>query len=343
MFQNNKVGIISTGAYVPGNVVANADLERIVKNYDPIKGKGSLDHWYRRRYGIIERRWSNPDELPSDMAAAAGKDALRSAGLEASDIDFLILNTAFGDYAQPTTATQVQKKLGMRSNSFALELNLPCAGPVFGMVTAAHFLLGGRYKKGLILGVDKMSELVDKEDFRMAGLFGEAAAGCILGIAESGGNILDFDLGSVGEEGSESEFALVIPGGKAANPASQMTVNERKHFLKMNGGLVESFIQENFVQSIQKLLDTHKLKPGDIKTLIPHQASRKLVQDNMESIGFQEHQIEFTIQDYGNTSSASVFLTLDQAWKKGFEPGDKIILAGMGGGLNWGALLYEFG
>ena len=336
----NKIGIIGTGSYTPPKVVSNADLEKIVKNYDAEKGKGSLDEWVRRRYGISERRWAAADELPSDMATEACRNAIQKAGLTPSDIDFLILNTAYGDYHQPTTATSVQRNLGMRSDTFALEVNLPCGGPVFGLSVAHNFILSGRYKYGIVVGVDKMSLLIDQEDFRMVSLFGEAAGACILGAVETGG-IIDYHLGSKGEEGAESEYALVIPGGRAAHPSSPKTVEEKLHFLYMNGGIVDDFIQTYFTDTIRLLLERNQLDAQNFGYLVPHQAARNSILKNTQKAGIPDEKVFFTLEKFGNTSSASILLTLDHAMSQNLPQGSHLLLVGMGGGLNWGGVLIQ--
>jgi|GEM_PF-816444 len=335
------VGIVSTGIYIPSKQISNDALATSVENYDPIQGKGSLDAWIRRRYGIEKRHHSTPEELPSYQGAQAAFQALKRANLQASDIDFLILNTSFGDYAQPTTATAVQHLLGMRPDSFALELNMPCSGPIFGISIARNFLATGQYRYGLVVGVDRMTSLVDQTDFKMAGLFGEGAGACILGRCNSGG-IQAVHLGSQGEVGQESDYALYIPAGKAKQPASLESVRGKRHFLHMNGKKVEAFVYRCFKESIHALLKKSGQTPKDIAYVVPHQAAKKLILNGLLPLGFTQEQILFSVAEYGNTSSASILITLDKLTHSPPPSCSSVILVGMGGGLNWGGILYEW-
>lgn len=333
-----NIGIVSTGYYVPENIVTNSDVAAMVTNYDAARSGVSLDEWLKSRYGIISRRWS--DEYPSDQAVKAAVMAMETAGLQSTDIDFIILNTAFGDFAQPTTATEVQKKIGMRDGSFAMEINSPCAGTVFGMVTAMHFVASGRYKYGLVIGVDKMSLLIDKEDFKMAGLFGEGAGACIVSIMDQPA-ILDYALGSQGESGDPADYSLRILGGKSVNPTSQKTLDEKQHYLQMVGRRVEAFVDYAFKDVYEKLVIGNGMTADDIDYVVPHQASRNMVRDSLMRLGFDEEKVRFTVEQYGNTSAASILITLHDLLDEGVTSGSRILLLGMGGGLNWGGILYQ--
>ena len=331
--------IISTGCYVPERKITNEYLTRYVKNFQPEKAKSSLSDWIKKHYGISERRWAKEKELPSDMATKAVQKALAKANLHAAELDFLILNTAYGDYSQPTTATAVQRKLGMREGSFAIELNMPCAGPIYGLVIGHNFIQTGQFKKGAVIGTDKMSELIDKEDFKMAGLFGDGAGACLLGESKNGG-ILSYHLGSKGEEGQEHDYALVIPGGRAANPTSAETLN-KLHYLKMDGKKTANLFNTYMLNSIKELLKKKHFNIEDIDYMVSHQASRNLILGIAKEVGLPENKVLFTIKEFGNTSSASVFITLDKLFSQHIKAGSKLLIAGIGGGLNWGSILYE--
>ena len=337
-----KVGILTTGIYLPEREVTNLDLEKQVTNFDPLISGCTLDQWIQKHYGIIARRIGRPDELPSEMASKAALDALEKAGLGASEIDFIVLNTAFGDYNQPTTATAVQQKLNMRENSFALELNMPCAGPVYGIVVAIGLISTGMYKRGLVIGVDKMSSLVDPCDFKMASMFGEGAGACV--VTSNGPNLIQtWDLGSSGEKGAESEFALLIKGGKAANPFFFSKNTPGDHFLKMNGKKVEDLILKSISTGIEKVAKSAGLTTDDIKYIVPHQAAKKAILGATRALNIIDEKVVFSLPELGNTSSASLLITLDQLFKIGVNKGDSVVLVGMGAGLNWGSLLFKAG
>lgn len=328
------------GLDIPGRVYENKELEALVQNYDPAKSGVSLSDWVYNHYGIRRRNWAADDEFPSDYGTKAAQKAIADAGLEAQDIDLLVLNTAFGDYIQPTTATLIQQNLGMRPDSFALEINMPCAGPIYSITTAYNFLLGGKYKTALVVGADKMSRLTDPRDFIMGTLFGDGAGALVLGQVPDGG-IVDYYLASKGEGPDHEEHALVIPGGFARNPTSAETIDQNMHVLRMHGKQVEGFVDSCMKDIVEHLLPPHRLTIYDLAYLIPHQAAYNTVIHATRELGIPDDIVCFSLEDLANTSAASIFITLIKHRHK-MKPGDKILLAGMGGGLNWGGILYEF-
>lgn len=332
------VKIVSTGVYIPSRAVSNPELETLVSNYDPKIGGGNLDNWIKKHYGIEERRWS--DKLPSDQAVVACEMTLNRAGLDASEIDFLILNTAFGDTSQPTTATEVQKKLGMKSGSFAMEINSPCAGSVFGITTATHFINSGNYKNALVVGVDKMTGLIEMSDFKMAGLFGEGAGACLLSKSEGSG-ILAAQLGSSGENGTHDQYALRVLGGKALFPSSSGETTEGHSYLQMDGKLVEEFVYHAFSDSVSSVVEESGIILSEIDHVVTHQAAESLIFQGLEKCGIDSSKAVMTVKEYGNTSAASLLITLDKLFNSKLSVGEKVLLLGMGGGLNWGGILYQ--
>ncbi len=335
---DTHIGILSTGGYVPSSVITNADLSSMVKDFDPQRAGRSLNEWIQEHYGISERRWS--DEMPSHQATQAAKIAIDNSGLKKEDIDFIILNTSFGDYPQPTTATAVQHNLGLRSDVFAVEINMPCAGPIYGLSMAYAMINMGKYRNGLVIGVDKMTELIDKEAFMLASLFGEGAGAAVVS-RDKGHKILDFHLGSKGEVGEEQDYGLVIPAGKAKHPVSQRTLEEKLHYLHLRGGVVNEFVLGSIMDTVKELVVKQGLQPNDIPTVVPHQAGKNLIVKGLMKEGFKEEQLCFTLGKYGNTSAASILLTLDKFWNKP-NAGEKVLLLGMGGGLNWGGVLLQW-
>jgi 3-oxoacyl-[acyl-carrier-protein] synthase-3 len=324
------IGLISTGISVGKTIQTNNDLYTIVKNFDISKSNKTLDEWLVEHYGIKSRVKS--DQLPSDLAKKACEEALRKANIDVKDIDFLILNTVSGDYNQPTTATFVQDKIGMRKDSFAIEINMPCAGNIYGIATAYSYIKSGIGKLGLVVGVDKMSSIINEEDFKIAGMFGDAASACIVGKEPTleVKNIFlkskaDHDL-SLGKKSSGSKF-----------PLTKETINKKEHLLNMKGKETAIFIKETVKKTIQKLLDNSRLDKEEVDQLIIHQASKRLIEQVVHEMGFKSSQAHFTVDNYGNTSSASILLTLDDYLKIN-KNAKNIFLIGMGSGLNWGGI-----
>jgi 3-oxoacyl-[acyl-carrier-protein] synthase-3 len=334
-----KPGIAGIGYYVPDHIMTNHDLEATVKNFNPQKAGRSLDTWVKERYGISERRVSK-EETASHQAYRAGVSALSDAGMSASDLDFLILNTSSGDYIQPTTASTVQKLLGMRQNTFAMEINLPCGGPMFGISTAVSFLLSGKYKCGLVIGVDKMFSIIDGEDFKMASLFGEGA-GAVIISQDAPHPVLDFYLASAAEEGEEKDYALTILAGGSKYPASEQTISKKDHFLRMNGAKVELFAENAIMESVNILLKDAEIPIDSIDYFIPHQAARTIISRAFDKLGVSPSRVLYTLDRYGNTSAASVLITFAH-YKDLYRRDQKLILTAMGAGLNWGGILLQW-
>ena len=220
---NQSVGILAAGLYVPPKRINNEDLEKIVTNYDATVSGRSLDAWAQDRYGITSRAMSN--ELPSEMMAKAIRSATKQAGISLSDIDFLIVNTAFGDYSQPTTATEVQKRLGLKEGVFALEINMPCSGAIYTSVLASSLIQTGGYRHGVVAGAEKMHRLVNMQDFRTAALFGDGAGAFVIG-PEAPWQIKKHKLWSLMKRREELDFALSMLGGRAVYPISEQTIQK---------------------------------------------------------------------------------------------------------------------
>lgn len=221
------------GHYIPENVITNQNLA------DHFKTDFDLENWILSKTGIIERRQSNL--LPSDQGTIA---ALAAIGDNCTDIEFIIVNTFFGDYTLPQTATLIQKKLGLK-NAFAFEINMPCAGPIYSLSIADMFLKSGRFKKGLLIGVDKIRDLIDPEDYLMNALFGDGA-GAIVVSNETQRNIgiVDFYLGSYIDGDENENYSLKVLAGKAKYPIQTYDNKQTNHYLLMEGKEVKYFITQ---------------------------------------------------------------------------------------------------
>jgi 3-oxoacyl-(acyl-carrier-protein) synthase III len=329
--------IIATGKGLPINIIDNKQLASEVLNYDEGISGLSLDKWIESKYGIKQRRRSGDNERPSNLAATAAQDAISKSGIDVKDIDFLILTTTTGDFPQPTTATLVQTAIGMKPSSFAIELNMACAGPVYALTIAEAFIASGKYETGLIIGVEQMTSIVDLHNFKTAGLFGDGAGACI--VTKSEGNPNNTYLASRAEKGNEADYALFIPGGRSVYPLNPDRYKAGSHFLKMNGAVVKDYFIETVKDTAARLLSESNSTIADMKYVIFHQASLNLIKEGANALGINEEQLVLTLPEYGNTSSASILLTLDKVFQT-LNRGDKVLLLGMGGGLNWGGIIY---
>lgn len=326
-----NIGIISTGKYIEGNKIDNLELTKQTKNFIP--NKKSLNEWILDKFGVITRYKSNINA--SDLAVEACKNALSKFDKHINEIDFIILNTVSGDYKQPTTATAVQTKLGMKINSFAIEINMPCAGNIYGLSIAKSFIQAGIGKYGLVVGVDKMTSIIDEEDFILSSLFGDAAACCLVGERDK---LLIEDIFL--QSKSDEKGVLKMESSGSRNPISIKNIQNKNHLLKMKGKETSIFIHETITQVIKKLISSSELKIEELDQVIIHQASIPIIKKTMLNLGFKEEQFLFTLPSYGNTSSASIFLTLNEYLLKNKDP-KNIFLIGMGAGFNWGGIYLK--
>ena len=326
-----NIGLISTGICKGEFLETNEELEKRVKNFDADIAGCSLNEWLIRHYGIHSRLKTK--KMPSKLAAAACLSAIENSSLKSDQIDFLILNTTTGDYKQPTTATRVQKLIGMRPNSFAIEVNMPCAGNVYGLAMAKSFIQSGLGSYGLVVGVDKMSTNVDQEEFMLAGMFGDAASAAVIG-SNSQWRIENTILKSM----DDANATLKMKASGSAFPVDVQLVQEKEHLLKMHGNNTKSFIKSSVKECVNVLLNKDNLSIQDIDQLILHQASLPILKETYQELGLKDEQVFFTLDKYGNTSSASVILTLNEYFKSTKRVGMNIFLIGMGSGLNWGGV-----
>jgi len=328
-----NVGILAVEYCVGELVQTNANLEEIVSNFDVNRSQQSLDSWVKSNFGIETR--VKTKKAASELAVEACRSLLKKSNLEVGDIDFLVLNTASGDYKQPTTATAVQTAIGMKRNSFAMEINMPCAGNIYGLATAYSFIKAGLGKVGLVVGVDKMSAIVDQEDFILSGIFGDAASACLIGI-DGPLEIRNIYLNSK----ADLNHTLSMFSSGSKHPVDSQNLNLKNHFLKMKGKETKDFISFSLKDTIVNLLNASKLEVHEVDQLVVHQASKRIIEETLEEMGFSNSQYLFTLEKYGNTSSASILLTLAKYLEesKSFK---NIFLVGMGAGLNWGGVYLE--
>jgi 3-oxoacyl-(acyl-carrier-protein) synthase III len=324
----NKIGIISTGRCIGEIVETNEELSNKVKNFD--SKKGSLNDWIQNHYGIESRVITK--KMPSELAVIACEKALKKAKIKVTEIDFLILNTTSGDFKQPTTATNVQGLLGMRKDSFAIEINMPCSGNIYGLATAYSYINTGLGKVGLVVGVDKMTSIIDNEDFKIASMFGDAASASIIGH-----NPLFAIKNIFLQSKQDLDIVLGMKSSGSKHPLSTDEIEQKNHLLSMKGKETSTFIMETIEEVIHALLKKSNLKMVDVDQFVIHQASKVIIKKTVRNLGILDSQLFFTIEKLGNTSSASILLTLDTLLEK--KPDLKnIFLIGMGSGLNWGGI-----
>ncbi len=316
------------GSYLPKRVLTNQDLEKMVD---------TTDEWIVTRTGIHERHIARPDEATSDMAVEAAKQALADAGLKAEDIDLIIVATITPDMFFPSTACLVQHKLGCRHVP-AFDISVACSGFVYGIAIANQFISSGVYRHALVIGAEKLSSVTDWSDRGTCVLFGDGAGAAVLGPVNSGG-IVSVYLGADGSKGD----LLNLPAGGSKLPASKKTVEDKLHFIKMNGAELFKHAVKIMADAALEATKPLNLKAKDIDLVIPHQANLRILMAVAKRMGLSEDKIYLNIDKYGNMSAASSAIALADAVKEGrIKKGNKILLDAFGGGLTWGAIVIEW-
>lgn len=312
------------GRALPDKVVTNKDLEKIVD---------TNDEWIRTRTGICERRIADEKTATSDLAVEAAQKAIKNSGITPEQIDMIIIATVTPDMAFPSTACLVQKELnGMNAACFDIEA--ACTGFLYGLSIGSQFIENGTYKYVLVIGAETLSKITDWEDRNTCVLFGDGAGACILGPSKDDSKILAFDLGSDGTRGE----LLTQPAGGSRLPASNETVNNKKHFIHMSGNEVFKFAVRVMGDTALRALDKAGKEPEEIDYLVPHQANLRIINSAVKRLNLKQEKVFINLSKYGNMSAASIPVALDEAQEQGeISKGDLVVLVGFGGGLTWGS------
>lgn len=327
----STVSILGMGKYLPETVLTNDDLSQMVDTNDA---------WIHSRTGIRQRRIAQAGQSTSDMAVIAARAALADAQVTPSEIDLVIVATMSPDVPTPSTAAIVQSKLGM-SPVAAFDVSAACSGFIYGIDTAVNMLRGGRYQKALLIGAEKMSSIVDWKDRSTCVLFGDGAAAVVLGkeAADNKPSVVDALLRADGH----SFNLLYIPAGGAANPATETTVQNRDHFMKMNGREIFKSAVKEMANVTLELLERNGLTSDDIACIVPHQANTRIIDSLAKRLGVPSEQVFVNIDLYGNTSAASIPIALVECCEQGRLPRDGYVLSvAFGAGLTWGSTLFHW-
>lgn len=324
MNQLRPVGIIGTGKYVPEKILTNSDLEKIVE---------TNDEWIVSRTGIRERHIAAPEQATSDLAYEAALKALESAGMKAEELDLIIVATVTPDSAFPSTACILQDKLGAKGAA-AFDLSAACSGFVYSLATATGFIQNGMYNNALVIGADTLSRITDYTDRNTCVLFGDGAGAVIVGEVPEGRGFKSFDLGAEGSGGS----LLNMEAGGSRLPASLQTIEDKKHFIYMNGREVFKFAVRVMGTATERVLTKAGISKENVDLFVPHQANIRIIQSAMQRLELPPEKCVINVDRYANTSAASIPLALVEAAEEGrMKEGDTILMVGFGGGLTWGA------
>lgn len=324
-----KSRITGTGSYVPEKILSNSDLEKMVD---------TSDDWITERTGIKERRISNESQVTSDLCYEASKKALRHAGMKPKELDMIVVATTTGDMPVPSTASFLQYKLGAK-NAAAFDMNAACSGFIYGLSIVDSFIRSGRYKKILLVGGEILSRFIDWEDRTTCVLFGDAAGAVVVEPTEKDRGILSTHLYS---EGSLWEL-LYLPGGGSKYPSSKESIKKKLHYMKMKGNEVFKVAVRALEKLVIETLKANNIKPSDLSLLIPHQANLRIIQATAKRLNLSMDKVVVNLDKYGNTSSASIPVALDEAVRMGrIRDGDYILLEAFGGGITWGSVLIRW-
>ena len=321
--------IVGLGAYAPKRILTNKDLERMVD---------TSDEWIVQRTGIRERHIVEEGEATSDLALRAAQQALERAGVEAEEVDFIVLGTTCGDMMFPSTATLVQHRLGCRTAGSA-DVYAACTGSIYSLSIGAQYIQTGKYRTVLTIGAEALSRICDFTDRGTCVLFGDAAGAAVLRPSDDASGILDTDLYSDGQYWQ----LLYQPAGGSRHPATHETVDKRMHYAKMKGSEVFKVAVRMFGDCATRILERNGFKPDDVTLFVPHQANLRIIEAAVKRLGLPMERVFVNIDRYGNTGSASVYVALEEACSLGrVKRGDLLLLAAFGGGFTWGAALIRW-
>ena len=325
-----RTRIIGTGAYAPEKIVTNADLEKLVE---------TSDAWITERTGIKERRMAAPGELTSDMALKAAVRALEMAHTRPEELDLIIVGTISPDMPMPSCAAFLQAKLGAKK-AWAFDLSAACAGSLYGMSIADLYIQTGKVKRALVLGVELLTRLIDWNDRNTCVLFGDGAGAMVLGPSEDASRgIVSTHLHT---DGTQADI-LCIPGGGSKHPQSEEVLQKKLHKVAMNGREIYKFAVRALPEAILEALNANGLKPEQIDHVIAHQANLRIIESVMDRLDLPMERCWLNIAKYGNTSSASLPTTLDEANRAGrLKPGELIAMMAIGAGMAWGSALVRW-
>lgn len=322
--------ISALGCYVPPRILDNFELEKMVD---------TTNEWILERTGISERHIAAPEVATSDLAIEAAKQALAQRGIEASDLDAIIVSTVTPDMMFPSTACIVQHGLGAK-HVWGFDLIAACCSFLYGLTTASQLVASGAHKKVLVIGADTMSRIIDYKDRSTCVLFGDGAGAMLIEPSEDDQyGLIDFVQEVDGSGGQH----LYMPAGGSRKPASIETVQNREHYVHQEGQQVYKFAVRRMYEVCRDLLDRNGIKPNEIACLIPHQANRRIIQATAERLGIDCEKVIINIDRYGNTTSGTLGLATRDALDRGLiKKGDYVVFAAVGAGFTAGASLWRW-
>ncbi len=317
--------ILGTGSYLPEKIVTNADLEKILD---------TTDQWIRDRTGICERRIARDDETSGDMAEVAATRAMEAAGIDPEDIGLIIVGTTTPDLIFPSTACLLQARLGI-GNCGAMDVNAACSGFMYALSIADKYIRCGDAKTALVIGVDKLSSMLDWSDRGTAILFADGAGAVVLGASEEAG-ILSTHIHANGRHADLLGTKVGVGKGFKAEPRGGVRIH-------MKGNEVFKVAVRTLGRIVDETLEYNQMDKADLDWLIPHQANYRIISATAKKLGMKTEQVVITVDKHGNTSAGSVPLALDSAVRSGkIKRGEILLLEAFGGGFTWASALIKY-
>jgi 3-oxoacyl-[acyl-carrier-protein] synthase III len=328
-----KVKITALGCYVPPRVLTNDDLEKMVD---------TNNQWILERTGISERHIADPGVATSDLAVEAARQALEQRGIDAADLDALLVCTVTPDMLFPATACLVQHQIGA-TRAWGFDLVAACSGFLYGLTTAVHLVGAGTHNKVLVIGSDTMSRIIDYTDRSTCVLFGDGAGAMLIEPLEADEDqrlgFIDF-IGQI--DGSGGDY-LKMPAGGSRMPASIQTVERRLHYVHQDGQQVFKYAVKKMFEVSSVLLARNGLSPKDVDLMIPHQANRRMITATADRLGLACDKVIINIDKYGNTTAGTIPLATRDAIESGrLKKGDLVLFAAVGAGYTVGASLWRW-
>jgi len=320
--------ITCVGGYLPDYVLTNEEMSTFVD---------TTDEWITTRTGIKERRILKGEKIgASEMGVAIIREICSKRGIDPLEIDLIIVGTITGDYVFPSTANVICDKVGAK-NAWGYDLSAACSGFIYGLSTGAQFIETGRYKKVIVIGMDKMSSIINYEDRTTCVIFGDGGGGVLLEPNHDGFGVLDFVLRS---DGSGRQY-LYQPSGGSVEPPTHETVEKKGHYVHQEGKAVFKFAVTNMADVSVEIMERNNLSSDDVNWLVPHQANLRIIDATAERMGLDKNKVMINIEKYGNTTAGTIPLCLWE-WEKQLKKGDNVILSAFGGGFTWGAIYVKW-
>ena len=325
-----RVKISALGTYVPPRVLTNADLEKMVE---------TSDQWIIERTGIRERHIVDKGVATSDLAVEAAKKALAERGIDASDLDAILVGTVTPDMFFPSTACLVQHKLGAKG-VWGFDLSAACSAFLYALQTGTQFVATGTHKRVMVIGSDVMSSIIDYTDRATCIIFGDGAGAVILEPADTDSlGMIDF----IHEIDGSGGCSLYMPGGGSLHPSTHETVDEKMHYVHQDGQAVFKFAVRKQTELCEKILERNGVKASDIDVFIAHQANKRIISATADRLGLRPESVIINIDRYGNTTAGTIPLAMDTARQEGkLKKGDLVLLASVGAGFTVGATLLRW-